>query len=154
MLTKYNGYEIRAVDLRPGRKPLFSAEELEELQKVDAQIESDFAIALADSMRGYKNPETPPTTSTKKRYDKPLTEAQRARKRERDRAYHAAHRYEINVRSRQWEKDHPEIGRARSLAYYEAHREELLEKARARRAARKGVKSCSPPPSATRELLG
>ena len=136
-MTEYNGYQIRPIDLRPGRRPLFSEAELAELKRVDAKIEADFSRQMADGMRKV-NAEVP------KRKSKPLTEDQKERKRQKNREWHAAHRFERNEASHAWSEAHKEEIRARSAAnrefdrvrsklYYEAHKEEICRKQRLKR---------------------
>lgn len=105
-LTAYNGYRCDA-----DRRRLFEPWELEWMREADAVIEAEFAV------RGKRQKPVIPKAS------KPLTPEQRERKRARDRAYVEAHRYEINVRQREYCAARREQQRETCRAYYAAHRD-------------------------------
>lgn len=136
-LTHYNSYVIT-----PGRWNPFNSADLKAMKIADAKIEADFSRQMADEMRKV-NAEVP------KRKRKPLTEDQKERKRQKNREWHAAHRFERNEASRAWSEAHKEEIRARSAEnrefdrirsklYYEAHKEEILANLRTKRKQKHG----------------
>lgn len=122
-MTSYNSYSIT-----PGRWNPFNSDDLLAMKRADAQIEAEYARDPIKFIQGTVAQRHP---VRKKRYDKPLTPEQKAKKNAKDRAYHAAHRHERNEATRAWEAAHREQSAARSREYYWTHRDEMLARHKA-----------------------
>ena len=99
-------------------RPLFTPEELAELARIDAELESAPVTAdeLAESRR-------------RDRAAQPAAMDKRARRMaEQQRQYYAAHREEIAEQKRQYYAAHREEIAERMRQYREAHREEIAER--------------------------
>ena len=101
-------------------RPLFTPEELAELARIDAELESEpvTAAELAESRR-------------RDRAAKLDSMDKRARRiAEQQRQYREAHREEIAERMRQYYAAHREEIAEQQRQYYQAHREEIAEQKR------------------------
>ena len=106
-------------------RPLFTPEELEELARIDAELEAAPVTAdeLADSRRRDRAAKLDSMDNRIRRIA------------ERNRQYYEAHREEIAEQQRQYYEAHREEIAERMRQYYEAHREEIAERMRQYREA-------------------
>ena len=95
---------------------MFSAEELEELRKADAEIEAEFEGLTAEELR-----------DADRRDRQALTDPARSRQ-ERDRARYQRNRERILANAARWRAENREKFLATQASYRERHREELREK--------------------------
>ena len=101
-------------------RPLFTPEELEELARIDAELEAAPVTAdeLADSRRRDRAAKLDSMDKRTRRIA------------EQKRQYYEAHREEIAERMRQYREAHREEIAEQKRQYWEAHREEIAERMR------------------------
>ena len=116
-------------------RPLFTPEELEELARIDAELEAAPMTAdeLADSRRRDRAAKLDSMDKRTRRvaeWMRQYYEAHRKEIAEKQRQYREAHREEIAERQWQYREAHREEIAERQRRYYEAHREEIAEQKR------------------------
>ena len=116
-------------------RPLFTPEELEELARIDAELEAAPVTAdeLADSRRRDRAAKLDSMDKRTRRIaeqQRQYYEAHREEIAEQKRQYREAHREEIAERMRQYREANREEIAERMRQYYEAHREEIAEQKR------------------------
>lgn len=117
-LTSYNGYTIT-----PGRWNPYNADDLEAMQRADAQLEAEIAAKLSGQA---PDPALSPEEIERKR-----------RKREYNKQYAATHKAERREHNRRYAEQHPEHRAEYQRAYHAVHRFEINERQRARYHAKK-----------------
>lgn len=142
--------------------PLFTPEELEELRRIDAEIEENFVMTLeefhastqldreARNSPEYHRFEAPDIDrrESNAEYSRWYNRTHREERAEYARAYYHANREKILARNAAHKEERAEYMRAyraakreqilaRQKAYYQAHREEILAKARERNARKR-----------------
>ena len=101
-------------------QPLFTPEELEELARIDAELEA--APVTADELADSRRRDRAAKLDSMDKRTRRITEQMRQ--------YYEAHREEIAERKRQYYEAHREEIAERMRQYYEAHREEIAERMR------------------------
>lgn len=145
-------------------RPLFTPEELEELRRIDAEIDKNFVMTpeeyRASTQRDRQGRKPPrgmdPATARAARnarqkvyYQTHREEILEKQKVYRDshrgymRDYRAANRERLLEYQRVYDASHAEEKAARQKAYYQAHREEILAKARERNARKRKSGGCT-----------